>query len=90
MAVYVDDMRRPATVGRLTARWSHLLADTSEELHDFARRLGMRRSWAQHEGSHREHYDLTDQRREVALGFGAVPITYPRGTAEVLRRKKGA
>lgn len=32
MTVYVDDMRRPATVGRISARWSHLTADTREEL----------------------------------------------------------
>lgn len=47
MAVYVDDMLMLATVGRLTARWSHLSADTTEELHAFADRLGMKRSWFQ-------------------------------------------
>lgn len=44
MTVYVDDMRVPARVGRINARWSHLMADTDEELHEFAARLGLRRS----------------------------------------------
>lgn len=45
MTVYIDDMRRPARVGRLNAVWSHLMADTDDELHAFAARLGLRRSW---------------------------------------------
>ena len=41
MTVYIDDMQRPATVGRITGVWSHLLADTDDELHAFADRLGL-------------------------------------------------
>jgi hypothetical protein len=40
VTVYVDDWRQPATVGPVTARWSHLTADTTEELHLFAAELG--------------------------------------------------
>lgn len=78
MTVYIDDMQRRARVGRLTATWSHLMADTSEELHAFAARLGMRRSWAQHEGKPLEHYDVTEPKRQLALQLGAVPIQYGR------------
>jgi hypothetical protein len=44
MTVFVDDMRRPARVGRITADWSHLYADSDDELHAFAARLGLKRS----------------------------------------------
>lgn len=44
MTVYVDDMPIPA-------RWSHLMADTDEELHRFAASIGLRRSWAQYPGN---------------------------------------
>ena len=51
MGVYVDDAFIPAKVrngGRyVTARWCHLSADTEEELHDLAQRIGLRRSWFQ-------------------------------------------
>ncbi|WP_375539284.1 DUF4031 domain-containing protein [Mycolicibacterium sp. CBMA 335] len=40
MTVYVDDMRMPARVGRIEARWSHLIADTDVELHAFAASIG--------------------------------------------------
>jgi hypothetical protein len=47
MAVYVDDMRMSARVGRINGVWCHLTADTEEELHEFATKLGLRRSWFQ-------------------------------------------
>lgn len=78
MTVYIDNMQRRARVGRFTAVWSHLMADTSDELHEFAARLGMRRAWAQHEGKPLEHYDVTEPKRQEALRLGAVPIQYGR------------
>ena len=87
MTVYVDDMLREATLGRWPAKWSHLLADSPVELAEFAERLGLPASWLQAGGTHREHYDVTATVRSAALGLGAVPISYPRGTAEVLARK---
>lgn len=76
MTVYVDDYRHTATVGRLTGRWSHLLADDRAELDEFAARLGLRPAWIQRAGTPREHYDVTDSRRDLAIRLGAVPITF--------------
>ncbi|MBO0872636.1 MAG: DUF4031 domain-containing protein [Pseudonocardia sp.] len=87
MTVYVDDMRRPARVGRIRARWSHLMADTTPELLTFAARLGLRRVWIQHEGTPIEHFDVTDSMRAKALHLGAVPVRYGREGAEITRRK---
>lgn len=47
MTVYVDDAAIAATVGRVTSRWSHLIADDRDELHAFASRLGLLRAWFQ-------------------------------------------
>lgn len=91
MACYVDDMMRPHTMsGQRPAKWSHLLADTSEELAEMAAQLGLKPRWLQHPGTHREHYDVTATIRREALRFGAEPISYPRGTAELLERKREA
>ncbi len=89
VAVYVDDWRQPATVGPVTARWSHLTADTTEELHRFAADLGMRRAWFQghpHDPL-RDHYDVTDRLRDEAISLGALPVTW-RQAARARRQRR--
>jgi len=77
--IYVDDMQMPARVGRLTAKWSHLFvapATDLEELHAFAARLGLRRSWFQGPPAHRHpHYDVTSSKRALAIKLGATPVS---------------
>lgn len=89
MTVYVDDFRVPARVGSLTGRWSHLSADTVEELQAFADRLGLKRVWFQDKGDGRWHYDVTDSRRLAAVVAGAVPITYRQFGAFISARRTG-
>jgi hypothetical protein len=87
--IYVDNARIPATIGRLKARWSHLTADTPEELYAFAEKLFLKREWFQaHCKSDPRcpridkeknicihfHYDVTDRVRGVALQEGAKSI----------------
>lgn len=85
MTVYVDNFRTPATVGRIKARWSHLTADTPDELHAFAARLGQRREWFQAKCKHGAcpsvegvcvhfHYDVVDRKRTLAIEMGAKAI----------------
>lgn len=74
MTVYVDNFRAPARVGRISGRWSHLTADDRDELHAFAERLGLQRSWFQDKGDGYWHYDVTDAKRAEAIRLGAVPI----------------
>jgi hypothetical protein len=82
VSVYVDSMRMRATVGRVTANWSHLTADTTEELLEFAARLGLRPSWIQNPGHiWKEHFDVTDSKRDLAIEIGAKPITMQEAAA---------
>lgn len=74
MTVYVDDWRQAARVGRITAKWSHLVASSEEELHAFAARIGLRRSWFQPKS--RPHYDVTESMRQRAIEAGAVPVEW--------------
>lgn len=93
MAVYVDDMRRRAVVPggpRWGANWSHLQADTHEELMEFARRLGLKAAWLQKPGTVIEHFDVTDSLRLEALALGATPIAYGGEESKALIRRKMA
>lgn len=92
MTVYVDDMRMKASVPNgariITARWSHLRADTDEELHAFAALLGLRRSWAQYPGTWKSHYDVTDPVRAKAIRLGAIPLRYLEDTPRLSECKR--
>ena len=89
MTVYLDDWRQPARLGPVDDRWSHLVADTDAELHDFAALLGMRREWFQHKDDrpHQAHYDVPDRARQHALDLGAVPITW-RQVGQMMRQRR--
>ena len=76
MAVYVDDMRKPVRLNRFTANWSHLYADTPEELKAMAEKLGLKPQWLQYGGTWKEHYDVTDTVRNQALKLGVLSVTY--------------
>lgn len=73
MTVYVDDMRAQARVGRISGRWSHLMADTLPELLAFADSLGLNRAWLQDKASG-VHFDVVDSKRDEAIRLGAVTI----------------
>ncbi len=53
----------------------HLLADTEDELHEFAAKIGMKRSWFQSgDMASMPHYDLVASRRKWAVKIGAIEI----------------
>ncbi len=73
MAVYVDE----PIWERRDRRWCHLTADTSEELHELAARLGLLRQWFQSKPGRpwHDHYDLPEDVRDQAIACGARPLT---------------
>jgi hypothetical protein len=66
MPVYVDNAR----LGWRGKLWCHLVADSLEELHVFACRLGLKREWFQSSARY-PHYDVTVALRAKALALGA-------------------
>lgn len=79
MSVYVD----PLTTCLVSRAWRwpkscHMWADTVEELHAFAARIGMRRQWFQNhprrKGNPFPHYDLNESRRPRAVRAGAIEL----------------
>lgn len=80
MTVYVDDAYIPAKVrsGSLTheSRWCHLTADSTEELVSFAVSLGLQAKYIQYRGTWKEHFDVTEPKRRLAVSKGAVEVNY--------------
>lgn len=70
MSVYVDD----AVHLWRGERWAHLMADTLDELHAMAQRLGIPRRAFQNKTSG-AHYDVTTDLRDMAIAYGVIPIS---------------
>ena len=70
MTVYVDDMAAP--YGRMVM--FHMVADTDEELHAMADKIGVARRWHQKAGTPHSHYDICKAKRALAVRLGAVEI----------------
>ena len=70
MAAYVDE----AIWQRYGRNWCHLLADDIDELHRFARMLGLHRvSYQGPPKTPHPHYDITAVERSRAIAYGAMP-----------------
>ena len=69
MSVYVDDVFIP--YGRM--KMCHMIADSEDELHEMADKIGMRRAWFQN--GRRPHYDVSKSRRKLAVEYGAIEVT---------------
>lgn len=68
MSVYVD--KEENRFGRMIM--CHMIADTLDELHAMAGRIGLQRNWFQPVSS--AHYDLSKSRRAEAIRLGAVEL----------------
>src|SRR3546814_17616113 len=72
MRIYVD-----AAIHRWRGKlWCHMFSPNIDDLHKFARQIGMRREWFQDpRPSHKiywPHYDISAQPRQRALRLGAI------------------
>ncbi|WP_050514213.1 MULTISPECIES: DUF4031 domain-containing protein [Streptomyces] len=80
MAVYVDEIQDWTWIAKARGlrhtHWCHLTADSEEELHAFAVRLGLRRAWFQKKGprDYRWHYDIVPSKRDQAVRLGAQEV----------------
>lgn len=80
MSVYVDPLHELCNDLETTPKCfrnkpsCHLYADTLEELHILASKIGLKRSWFQ---PHRlvNHYDLVPSKRKLAIVAGAIEHT---------------
>ncbi|KKN90015.1 hypothetical protein LCGC14_0231270 [marine sediment metagenome] len=78
MTIYVDNMRAP--LGRMIM--CHMIADTEDELHAMAGRIGVARRHYQ-----KGHYDVSLGKKALAVQYGAIEVTQ-RELVLMLRDRK--
>ena len=85
VAVYVDGLR---DYGWHRGPSCHLIADSIEELIEFAESMGLRREWFQAKST--PHFDLTADGRATAVAMGATALTNRQLIAKIreLRHRK--
>ena len=81
MSVYVDDLRDWPN-----GKWCHMTADSVDELHAMADKIGLKRFWFQ--GRNIPHYDLRPSKRQAALLAGAVEVS-SKEMVKKARQEKG-
>ena len=88
MTVYVDAARHK-TGPRGRVKYCHLTADSVEELHAFALKIGVKRCWFEVSRRGVPHYDLNEKMRSTALENGARCLTSLSSVREKVQRTLG-
>lgn len=95
--IYVDPLRAWPQKAKSGSRYfgngkfsCHMATDQEDltELHAFAKKIGLQRSWFQDHKT-TPHYDLTPNKRALAVQAGAVeidPIGFVRACSKVFRK----
>jgi hypothetical protein len=85
LAVYVDKLR---DYGWHRGPSCHLIADSVDELIEFAVAMGLRREWFQPKST--PHFDLTGELRTLAVEMGAIELDNRQLIAKIreLRKKR--
>ena len=81
MTVYVDNLN--AQYGRMIM--CHMMADSLDELHQMADKIGINRKWFQNKPRF-PHYDIAKSKKALAIQHGAVEVT-PQQLVTIMREK---
>ena len=72
MTVYVDKSEWARSTSKKPRKlYSHMVASTLDELHEFARKIGVKRHFF-HRSNTCYHYDITTEQQSKAIEHGAV------------------
>lgn len=91
MSVYVDEptdygARVKGAARRYGTVWSHMMADTEDELIAMAKVIGLSERHIQHRGMATAHFDIIPTKRLLAIKHGAQEMA----TREIIRMRRQA
>jgi len=77
-------------VFRAGKKFSHMIADTEEELVAFATKMGMKEIWIQDAGTYRSHFDITESRFKKIVKQSGVKLVKIREFGVILKERQNA
>lgn len=83
MSVYVD----PATYQFGRMKMCHMIADSHSELMSMATVIDVQYRWLQMADTYREHFDICQSKRTIAVSNGAMPISRKDLATKLLGRR---
>lgn len=86
MAVYVDSAKNKTPMYPHMV-FSHMIADTHDELLAMVDAIGVQRKWIQKAGQYDEHFDIVQSKRALAIANGAKEVS-PKELVAVLEGKR--
>ena len=86
MAVYVDNAAH--RFGYMLM--CHMIADTLDELHTMADKIGVKRQWFQQKRKDMPHYDICKTKRKLAIKYGAIEIDQRETVRILIKRYRNA
>ena len=81
--IYIDNANQK--YGRMIM--CHMIADSKKELLEMVNKIGVNRKWIQKEGTYQEHFDICQEKKRLAIQFGAKEITCKELGIKCLNRK---
>lgn len=71
--IYIDKPEWSKHGGKSRKKYSHMIADSLTELHDFAAKIKVKRHFF-HASSRIKHYDIAEEMFQVVLDNGAMEV----------------
>jgi hypothetical protein len=87
MAVYIDDMYTISLGNFGRMKMSHMAADTTEELIAMCDKIKVQKKWIQDAGTGQEHFDISKEKRALAIKCGAVAVSMRTLCPAMTKRK---
>lgn len=84
MSVYVDDMQ--ANFGRM--KMCHMVADSTKELLEMVDKIGVQRKWIQKQNTPQEHFDICLSKKQLAINYGAIEISFSELGRFIINKRK--
>lgn len=75
-----------ANFGRM--KMCHMVADSTKELLEMVDKIGVQRKWIQKQNTPQEHFDICLSKKQLAINYGAIEISFSELGRFIINKRK--